>query len=71
MAAWANPGEIVLFDAPAVSADVKNQSAYEENNLPNPYTGTGHQLAGPLGVYGAVAGDKIAIVPHALPQLAK
>jgi acetamidase/formamidase len=62
MAAWANPGEIVLFDTPTGTADVKNRSLYEENNGPNIYAGTLHQLAGPLGVYGAVAGDKIAIV---------
>jgi hypothetical protein len=62
MAAWADPGQIVLFDAPTLTADVKNQSAYEENSAPHPYTGTAHQLAGPLGVYGAVVGDKIAIV---------
>jgi hypothetical protein len=30
MAAWANPGEIVLFDTPTISADIKIKSAYEE-----------------------------------------
>lgn len=65
--AWANPGEVVLFDTPTLGADIKNKSAYEENNRPNIYSGSAHQLAGPLGVYGAVAGDKIAIVSLELP----
>jgi hypothetical protein len=62
MAAYANPGDVVLFDTPTLTADIKNQDLNEENMAPNPYGGTAHQLAGPLGVNGAVAGDKIAIV---------
>jgi formamidase len=65
MAAWANPGEIVLFDTPTSTADIKQKDLLEENLAFSPsieYIGTLHQLAGPLGVYGANAGDKVAIV---------
>lgn len=65
MAAWANPGEVVLFDTPTSTADIKDKALLEENLAFSPsveYIGTLHQLAGPLGVYGAMAGDKIAIV---------
>jgi acetamidase/formamidase len=71
MAAWANPGEVVLFDTPTSTADIKDKDKLEENLAFSPsveYIGTLHQLAGPLGVYGAVAGDKIAIVSRPCPR---
>jgi len=64
MVAYANPGDIVLFDTPTGTADIKNKSLYEENLAFIPsvqYIATLHQLAGPLGINGAVAGDKIAV----------
>uniref|UniRef100_A0A7S3NJY9 Formamidase n=1 Tax=Aureoumbra lagunensis TaxID=44058 RepID=A0A7S3NJY9_9STRA len=59
---YADPGDIILFDTPAATCDVKDHDLYEENIVNGANcTASLHQLAGPLGINGAVAGDKIAI----------
>ena len=64
MAAYAKPGEIILFDTPQATSDKKDRTKTVENLDFDPsvvHIGTLHQLAGPLGIVGAEAGDKIAI----------
>ena len=62
MVASAKPGDVILFNTPTSTADVKSHDLLEENMAPAvKYIGTLHQLAGPVEIEGAKAGDKIAI----------
>ena len=90
MAAYANPGDVILFDTPQATSDFKyanptplfpshttshhstphvvrfhrDTTKGDENlgfDTNTVHIGTLHQLAGPVGITGAEAGDKIAI----------
>jgi len=63
MAGMANEGDVILFDTPQATSDTKDTTKFDENlgwDVTR-HIGTLHQLAGPVGITGAVAGDKIAI----------
>ena len=64
MAVMANEGDVILFDTPQATSDFKDTTLMDENlgfDTNTVHIGTLHQLAGPVGITGAMAGDKIAI----------